>query len=153
MMATTDLTAVKSKRDRITLPKEIVENAASTGLAQTGTTSCWLVVVSPGRYRLAGAEAVSKILRQIEEVAAPGDVLDDTESNPQDAIRARLIPCTVSAPPPAWRLNFPKAARQLVPETEEHSYMFVMIVAGFIELWFPDTLRRAVSAPISKSLS
>jgi hypothetical protein len=95
----------------------------------------------------------AKILNEIEEAEEPGEVLDRTENNARDAIGARLIPCTVSPSKTGWRVNFPKAARDLVPEKEGSSFVFVRIVAGFIEIWFPDTLRRALSLPISQILS
>jgi hypothetical protein len=110
--------------------------------------------LKPGRYRLVvvGTDAASRILRQIEETQAAGDLLDSTDSDSDDSISARLISCSVSRRP-VWRLNFPKEALRLVPEGERGRYVAVMIVAGFIELWFPDTLRRAVSVPISDILS
>lgn len=144
--------------ERIYLPSQIVENAEQPRLAGEEPLECWLLVVTPGRYRLVarppGAPAgdLSRILSQIEEVTAPGDVLDRTQNNARDGIPARLIPCRVTPPKPGWRINFPKEALALVPHTEDRSFVFVMIVAGFIEIWFPDTLRRALSGPIREIL-
>jgi len=143
----------KFERNRISLPADLVKSAGGSGLNGTKTIDRWLVVLKPGRYRLATLEAVSGILRQIEEMESAGAVLDATGSDPDDSISARLIPCRVSVPPPMWRLNFPDEARQLVPEGERRPYVSLLIVAGFIELWFPDNLRRALSAPISNVLS
>jgi len=40
----------------------------------------------------------------------------------------------------------------LVPDGERTRYLAVRVVAGFIELWFPDALRRALSVPLSEIL-
>src|SRR5437879_3085714 len=90
-----ELLTAKFEGDRIRLPPHFVEQA---GLSGNGPIDCWLLVVTPGRYRLlmqpsaAGKGDLSRILRQIEDAGTPGDVLDGTESNPEAAIRARLIP-------------------------------------------------------------
>ena len=149
---------VRFEGERILLPVQILKGAEHPRLAGEGSIDCWLIVLTPGRYRLLqqGAESsegnLSRILRQIGEAAAPGDVLDRTNDNALDAVPARLIPCTVSPPQPGWRINFPKEAKELVPEKEDRSFVYVMIVAGFIEIWFPDTLRRALSGPIPEIL-
>jgi hypothetical protein len=153
----------KSKSDRIAtfernsnrlpLPSNLVKKASNSGLTGAEPANCWLMFLGPGRYRLVGVEAVSEILRQIEQIEAPAEALDDTGSEAQAAAPARIIPCTVSPPPPLWRLNFPEIAPLLVSDSERPSYVFVLVVAGFVELWFPDTLRRAVSVPISEILS
>lgn len=152
------LSLVKFDEERICLPVQIVENAEYPRLAGKDSIQCWLLVVTPGRYRLvpqpAGTPAgdLSRILSQIEELTAPGDVLDRTQNNARDAIPARLIPCSVKPPQPGWRINFPKEAMALVPQTEDRSFVYMMIVAGFVEIWFPDTLRRALSVPIPEIL-
>jgi hypothetical protein len=143
--------------ERIRLPSQIVENAEQPRLAGEEPFECWLLVLTPGRYRLvpqtgSPSDDLSRILDQVEEVAAPGDVLDRTQNNPRDGIQARLMPCTVSPRGPGWRIHFPKEAMKLVPQSEERSFVYVMIIAGFIEIWFPDTLRRASSQPIPEIL-
>lgn len=142
----------KFERNRIPLPTDVVRSATRSGLNGTETIDCWLVVLRPGRYRLAGADAVSNILSQIEEAESPGELLDSTDSDSDDSLSARLIPCRVSPPRPMWRLNFPKEAMLLVPDGERTRYLAVRVVAGFIELWFPDALRRALSVPLSEIL-
>jgi hypothetical protein len=153
-----NLSVVQFERERIRLPTHIIESADHPRLAGQDPVDCWLLVLTPGRYRLvrrpveALDDDLSRILRQIEEATAPGDVLDRTQNNARDGIQARLIPCTVSPPKPGWRVNFPKEAKQLVSDRDERSFVYVMIVAGFIEIWFPDTLRRALSGPITDIL-
>jgi hypothetical protein len=151
----TAFSKVKFQGDRIRLPDHLVERAKNAHLAGNAPIQCWLLVVNLGRYRLVTEETedLSQLLRQIEEIEAPADVFEGTDSNPTQAARARVIPCVVSPPPPGWRVNLPKEAKELVPEREERRFVYVMIVAGFIELWFPDTLRQAVAGPISEILS
>jgi hypothetical protein len=150
-----DLAVVKFEGERIYIPAHLMGAAGLNGSAEIER---WLLVVTPGRYRLlpksvaVGEGNFSRVLRQTQTVGALGDVLDWTENNEQAGIRARLIDCTISPPEPGWRINFPKAARQLVPEKEDRSFVFMFSVAGYIEIWFPETLRRAVSVPISEVL-
>lgn len=152
------LSLVKFEGERIRLPDHIVERAGHQRLSGKNPVDCWFLVVKPGRFRMVLKTGtpegdVSRILNQIEETSAPGGTLDYTENDALDGIQARLISCIVSPPPPGWRVNFPKEAKGLVPENEERSSAYVMIVAGFIEIWFPDTLRRALSGPIAEILS
>jgi hypothetical protein len=96
---------------------------------------------------------VSGILDRIAENEAPGGVLDRTDDDDQAGIAVKLIPCVISPPPPGWRVNFPQVARDLLYEKEEQSFVFFLIVAGYIEIWFPDKFRRIASRTISKFLS
>lgn len=155
----TALVKVKFDRERIRLPLHIAENAKHPPFVGKATLKCWLLVVSPGRYRLVAQPTESatgilgRIIDEIEETEEYGDLLDRTDDNARDAIGARLIPCTVSLTPRAgWRINFPKAAKDLLSEKEERTFVFVRIVAGFVEIWFPSTLRRALATPFSAIL-
>jgi len=157
-MSREGLAIAKFEGERIRLPVRVVEIAEHPRLVGNDPVECWLLVVTPGRYRLLTRPAVapsadlSRLLQQAEETRVTGEVLDHTGNNSQDGIQARLIPCVVSPPEPGWRINFPKEAKALVPEKEEPSFVYVLIIAGFIELWFPETLRRALSVPITEIL-
>lgn len=149
--------SVRIQGDRVRLPAPVLE-AKQALLAGTEAIECWLLVVTPGRYRLlfglgdGAAGPLVDILQQAEEAVAPGDILDNTENNELAAVQARLLPTTASPRGPGWRVHIPKEARDLVPEKEERSFVFVLVVAGFIELWFPDTLRRSLSTPVTDVL-
>jgi hypothetical protein len=151
-----DLTVAILEGDRIHFPAHLVEMAGFTGKEQI---RCRLLVVTPGRYRLISKQPVdaegdlSKVLRGIERAGEIGDVLENTQDNARAGIRARLIDCVVSPQEKGWRVNFPETVKHLVSEKEERSFVFVFSVAGYIEFWFPDTLRRAVSVSISDVLS
>lgn len=153
------LAKVKFDRERIRIPLHIVEGAKHPRFAGVTEIKCWLLVVTPGRYRLimqpkgTPTGTLAKILEAVEEAEEFGDLLDRTEDNGKDAIGARLIPSTVSLTPrTGWRVNFPKAAKDLLSEKDERAFVFVRIVAGYVEIWFPDTLRRALSSPLSELL-
>lgn len=140
--------------DRIRIPARLAEQAHLSGLE---SATCWLFVVTPGRYRLlsenieSAREDLSKLLESQAAAAIQGGALDGTGSNERAAIRARLIPTTLSSRP-SWRLIVPREASLLVPAAEEHSFVFLLIVAGYLELWFPDTLGRALRTPASDLL-
>ena|ERR1700738_3005754 len=143
--------------DRIRLPSRFVE---LTQIRGTHRIDCWLLVITPGRYRLLPqlvaqseeGDGLARLLREGEEAALPGDTLDGTSSNERAALPARLIPTVASPVRKNWRLTVPKEVRMLAPHGDDQSFLFILFIAGFIELWFPDTLRRAVSVPISKIL-
>lgn len=149
-------TAVKLDGDRVPLPAKSTEVLHLTG---SKAIDCWLLVITPGRYRVAlnlgedGEGTLGRIRERLLEVAAPGEILDNTETNEHPAIQGRVIPTVLAPLGTTWRITVPKEAKMLVPTGEDVSFLFVLVVAGFIELWFPDTLRRATSVPFTKILS
>ena len=154
------LAKVKFDRERVRLPIHVVENARHPSFAGRAAIKCWLLVVTPGRYRLVMQPTepptgnLAKILQEIGEAEEFGDVLDRTDDNARDAIGERLIPCTVSFTTRiGWRVNFPKAAKDLIPQKDERAFVYVRLVAGYVEMWFPDTLRRALCSPLSQILT
>lgn len=150
-----DFTDAKLEGDRIRLPAHLADLVGLTGKDRI---DCWLLVLKPGRYRLAKrptgevSGSLSKILAQIEELGLPGDLLDNTESDEEAGIRARLIPCVATPRGPGWRISVPKVARKLAPDGEEAKFVFILTVAGYVEIWFPNELRQAVSVSISELL-
>jgi hypothetical protein len=146
---------VKFEGDRIRLPDHIVQLAKHAGFAGREQIHGWLFLVRPGRYRLVTerTEELTKILDRIEESEAPGGLFDGIDNDPEAASPIRLIPCSISPPRPGWRVNFPKEARNVVPQGEERpSSVYVLISAGFIEIWFPNKVIRAGDTPIEEIL-
>jgi hypothetical protein len=146
----------KFERDRIRIPADFVEAARLSGEVPI---QFWLLVISPGRYRLlkrtipTGTGDVQRVVSLIDEVKEPGGELDGTDNNTEAAVVGRLIPCVASPRGPGWRIDIPKVIKKLTSEKEAPSFVFLLIVAGFVELWFPDTLREAMSVPISQLMS
>jgi hypothetical protein len=149
---TTDVfTFVEFEGERIRLPQPFVEAAGLTGKDRLERS---LFVIRPGAYRLLPAieELSNEVLQRIhsrwEEAGSGEDPLERTDSPKWAGVRASLIPCVVSPPGPGWRINVPKVARQLVPG--DRSGVFLLIVGGCVELWFPDVMRQAVSVPVTE---
>ena len=144
-----DLAVSELEGDRINLPIRFVK-LARLDVEEAERIDRILLVVCPGRYRLLTEfpEELQSIRVAMEEIAVPGKALDETETNTRASIRVRLITCTVTRPRPSWRLIVPKVAIQLAPG--ERSHVFLIIVRGYVELWFPDTLRSAMSTPVSE---
>ncbi len=144
------------KSDRIYIPKHLAELVGLNGRKQV---DCWLLVVSPGHYRFAfqpkGEEVEGDLADMLEAVRVAkmrGDLLKGTDSDPEAAIVARLIVVTVSPKKGAWRLIIPKVARRLAPSGDTARFVFLTVLAGYIEIWFPETLKQATSVPLSEVL-
>jgi hypothetical protein len=148
-----DLKVVEFREGRFHLPKHLIEIAGFKGKEKIG---CQFLVVTAGRYRLVTRPVadgdLSRVVDGIERVGEVGDVLDYTDDNRKAGIRARLIDCNVAPQGDGWRIYVPEELQLLMPENENRKFIFVFTVAGFIEIWFPDTLARAVSVPISDLL-
>lgn len=144
-----DFAVAELEGERINLPIRFVKQA-KLDEDKAERIEKLLLVVCPGRYRLLTEtpEEIDRIRVLIEEMGTSGAVLDETQTNNRASIRSRLILCTVTRPKPSWRMLVPKVAIQLAPG--ERSHVFLLIVRGYVELWFPETLREAVSKPISE---
>jgi hypothetical protein len=142
---------------RVYLPPRFVRQAGLTG---EKPVDCWLMVVAAGRYRLFTPATpdpegdLSRLLSLMEEVSVDGGALDWTENNEQPASVIRLIPCAASprGPGPGWRIHIPQEARYLAPEGKTAGAVYLIIVGGLLEIWFPRTLQQAVSVPLSRIL-
>ena len=148
-----DFSVLALDGERIYLPRHIVERVAFAG---TDEVEAMLLVLSPGRYRLIRPTTntvdadLDRVTNGWEAAALRGTMLD-YENNARAAIRGRLISCSISPPPPGWRINFTKEAVELAPG--DRSHVFFLFVAGFVEFWFPDALRAALSVPLSETLT
>ena len=143
----------EGRSDRIYIPKHLGERIALKG---PGSVNCWLLVVSPGHYRLTPSEEkresdsdLSDILGSIEAAKKPGDLLTRTTSSPEAAVVARLIATTATPKKGGWRLVIPKVARRLAPDGDTAKFVFLTVLAGYLEVWFPETLKQSVSVPMS----
>ena len=149
-----DLVVARFEGDRIHFPTHLIEVAGFTGKDQI---RCLLWAFGPSRYRLfskqlmEGQTEILRIVDVFQRVGEPGDFLAYSNDD-QAAIRARLVECIVSPQGKGWRLNFPEAVKLLASEREEPKFVFVVSVVGYVEFWFPDLLRKAVSAPPSNIL-
>jgi len=141
---------VEFEGERIRLPERFVEAA---GLSGPNPVPRVLLVRKPGAYRLLALpeespqDDLESMLTKWHEAGAAVDPLEKIDRDTPVAIRASLIPCVVSPKGPGWRVQIPKVARMLAPPGD-HSGMFLLIVAGCVEFWFPDVMRQALSGPL-----
>src|SRR5260370_2324192 len=151
IMQKDDFAVAELEGERINLPIRFVRQA-KLDADDAEHIERLLLVICPGRYRLVTetSEDVDRIRVLMEEMGVPGEVLDETRTNIRASVRSRLILCSITRPRPSWRMHVPKVAIQLAPG--ERSHVFLLIVRGYVELWFPDTLRQVVSVPISELL-
>ncbi len=140
---------------RVRLPPEFAKLAGVNGVSPESFIDCWLLVLKPGRFKLQKQSPlptegpIADILHHWEELVTHDS--DDNESDQEVAIRARLLSCVVTWHQRGPRINLPKEVFQMA--IGERSHVYLLKVAGAVELWFPDTLQRAVSVPISEALS
>jgi len=138
---------------RVRLPPDFAKLAGVNEVTPESPIDCWLLVLKPGRFKLlrhspeVSEGAVVAILRRQEALAVEDS---DSESDEEIALRARLFSCSVRWHEKGPRLNLPKEIFQL--GIGERSQIYLMKVAGYVELWFPDNLQRAVSVPLSEVL-
>jgi len=136
---------------RIRIPARFVDQAKLTG---EEPITCWLLVVTVGRYRVLIRPDDDYLVALAGTLSAEGSIGDDrggvvvSGGNERAAILARLIRTSASPKGPGWRIVVPTEAKLLVPANEDRSFMFVLSVNGYVELWFPDTLRRAMSKSV-----
>ena len=150
-----DFTVVKFERDRIRLPPRFVREARLAGVQKI---KCWLYVIKAGGYRLFTPETpdedgeLAELLERHGEIAEPSGPFEGADNDEQAAIRAKLIPCAASPRGPGWRVDIPKEARALARDGTTAASVFLLIVAGHVEIWFPQALQQAVSKPLSALL-
>jgi hypothetical protein len=138
---------------RVRLPSEFAKLAGVDGVTPNVPIDCWLLVIKPGRFKLqrqsppATEGPIGDILRHWEALAL-GDPEDETDE--RIALRAILLPCVATWHERGPRINLPKEIFQLAVGDQSHIYL--MSVAGGVELWFPTKLQQAVSVPLSDVL-
>jgi|SRR5580704_13895799 hypothetical protein len=142
---------VEFEGERIRLPDRFADVARLSG---PNPLSRVLLVIKPGAFRLIDPPEESSqqqdfdsMLTKWDEAAAAAGPLEKIDSDKWAAIRASLIPCVLSPKGPGWRVQIPKVARMLAPPGD-HSGVFLAIVAGYVELWFPDVMRQALSGSV-----
>jgi hypothetical protein len=136
--------------NRVTIPKPYSDRLAWI----KGTeVEAWLFLPEPGRYRLLSDEDVQND-RQLEPVRLlilqekPVATVEASHAeNLRDvAIVARLIPITVRSHKGSWRFAFSEEWRGLAPPNcNPRTISFLFSPEGFVEIWYTDVLRRALT--------
>jgi hypothetical protein len=115
----------------------------------------WLLVVSSGRYRLLSEDQVQADpqLGSIHSLVTQGKTaaaMEPTEVQEvgRAALVARLLPTTITPPPPGWRVTIPKLLKVLTPpECDLKQFVVLLSPEGYCEIWCTETLRRAAFLP------
>lgn len=135
--------------NRIAVPKPFSDHPPFEG---TESFQAWLFLLAQGRYRLLSEDQV-KADPQLESVRtlllegrpAASKEATHSEDLASAAIVARLLPASVTPPPPRWRISFPKGFDPFVPpECDPKAFSVLFSPEGYLELWYTDVLRKAV---------
>ena len=117
----------------------------------------WLLMSSPGRYRLLSAaetEGDPDLARMGARIAGKAAKTEGTMLDFEDDASAvlgfRLMAIQLSPPPPGWRLTLPGAIAKLMHVRSAESEVALLVSDGHIEIWSLENLRSALSAPPSE---
>lgn len=121
------------------------------------TISGWLVVGTPGRCRLLSSaevenDATARSLRaRIEaEMGTGGSSILEFHDDTSLALAFRLVQVRIAPPEPGWRLTLPRAIAAIMQIQPGESELALWLPRGHIELWTIQTLRSAVTTPITE---
>jgi hypothetical protein len=139
--------------NRITLPRTYSGRAPFCG---SESFQAWLLLLMPGRYRLLTDDQVKNDpeLEPVRLLITEGKVpamADPTSAEPHEraARVARLLPTTISPPPPGWRISFPKAFDPFVPtDCDAKAFSVLFSLEGYWEIWYTDVLRKNASVSL-----
>jgi hypothetical protein len=141
--------------DRIYLPKHIADQIPwMTGDVQI---DCWLLVLSPGRFRILSDKQVESDARleSLKSLMVNGKLSEETEATfahePSKAsMTVRLIPITAGPPKAAGRrVTLPKSMRIFQPaEPDPYEFTVLLSLEGYWEIWHTNVLRKATSSSL-----
>jgi hypothetical protein len=142
------------KSYRIVLPVALSQQVA--WIAGDDPLFGWLLIGNPGRCRLLSpAEvendaAVQSLLARIDaELSTIGSSMLDFHDEPSLALALRLVQVRIAPPEPGRRLTLPKAIAAIMQIRPGESEIALWFLHGHIELWTIETLRSAVSTPLT----
>jgi hypothetical protein len=135
--------------NRIALTKDFAD-FLQLDARETGTL--WLYLVQPGRFRILFEDQVNadSQLESIRALLVQGRAFDakeasEAESLARAAMVVKLLPASISPPPPRWRISFPKGFDPFVPkECDPKAFSILLSPEGYVEVWYTDVLRKAV---------
>jgi len=123
-------------------------------LAGKEPIAVWLLVVEPGRYRLLTAAHFegSQELRRLLSEPDGSHLLaaHEAESATFASLTARLMPTTVAAPPPGWRIHIPREFFFLLTPGADKENVFLLFSGQYLELWFPEVLIQSLRTPLDQ---
>jgi hypothetical protein len=139
---------------RIVIPRAFCEIVG--WIAGSSPVKAWLLMGSPGRYRLLSAQEAEgePDLALIRERIAgrlhstngtPLDVEDDASAT----LSLRFFAVQLSPQGPGWRLTLPNVIVKIM-EIRLTGEVAVLMSNGHIEIWAVGTLKSALSAPLNQ---
>ena len=123
---------------------------------------CWFLMVVLGRYRIAPKAVIpaeeTDSLKRLSDLAETHDEAPTLFRIPKTTERSlmpiRIMSVEAELKDDGRRVKLPKELKLLVRlnENEDDNFVFLVPVAGLVEIWFPETLRRGLSVPITEIL-
>ena len=140
---------------RITLPQSFCKRVGWIDGDQP--RNGWLLLGSPGRCRLlSGTEADSdpnlQSLRSriMAELSIPNPNSLEFQDDPLAALALRLVSVEITPRKPGWRLTLPRVIAAIMHIRPKESDIAALFLHKHIELWTIETLRSAVTAPLTQ---
>ena len=144
------------KSYRIVLPVALLQQVA--WIAGDDPLFGWLLMGNPGRCRLLSPAEVendtatqslrARIDAELSTVGSMVEFHDETSL----ALALRLVQVRIAPPEPARRLTLPKAIAAIMQIRPGESELALWYLHGHIELWTIETLRSAVTTPLTEIL-
>ncbi len=140
--------------NRIVVPKDISDRAS--WMRGTQALSAWILLVEPGRFRLLSDDEVEsdpqlEPIRSLLSQGAAAVVNEPTRSEKLHlaAKVVRLAPVSIAHSKSGWRVPFPRAFDKFAPfDCDRKAFSILFSLEGYLELWYTDVLRKAVSLPL-----
>jgi hypothetical protein len=138
--------------NRISIPRRFSDRLGwIKGIAET---EAWLFIIEPGRHRLLSEEDVHNDpklnpIRLLITQETPSTATEASYAEPlKDAASvARLFPITLKFHTAGWRIPFEHEWAALAPpDSNPKDISFLFGPEGFLELWFTDVLRQALTS-------
>lgn len=143
-------TSIPLADDRVSIPKTLSDRLK---WIQGDEVQAWLYLLEPGRYRLLSdgdvqsdpqLDPVRLIINQ--EMTTQRNSATYAERSTDAAIVARLFPVTMKFHAGGWRFPFAEECRVLAPaDCNPRAISFVFSPEGFLEIWYTDVLRKALT--------
>jgi hypothetical protein len=146
--------ATADASNRILVPKNFSDRVS--WMQGTQTLEGWILLIEPGRFRLLSDEEVTRDpqLEPIRSLALEGKSAVGNEPTRAEELKlaamvARLVPISIAHSALGWRVAFPKVFNKFAPsECNRKAFSILFSLEGYLEIWYTDVLRRAVSLPL-----
>lgn len=140
---------------RITIPKRLANLVGFTGEQKI---ACLLIIIQEGRAIVQEMEIALKDLRIqrlwniVNQQNASSNDLMSPISPEQASLPFRIYKCSVSPPPPAYRLDFPTELNHFFEITKEKRLLYLVGHPGFIEILSAKFILNGLAADIPSIL-